>query len=253
MIFLLTDKVAFVTGGSRGIGKEICKQFVRHGAKVVVGYHSNVEMAEELVQTLGKQYPGAKLMAKQIDVTDYRQVHQVITETVERFGQIDVLVNNAAIGIEGAVIPTNPMDDWVKVIETNLIGTLHCIKAASLHMLLAQSGSIVNVASIAGISGIERISSYCASKAGVIGLTKSLSKEYAPYKVRVNAVAPGYTEDTGMLYRIPEDQLKKIKDRVPLQRFAHPEEIVDSVSFLASDQSSYITGQTLIVDGGYTA
>ncbi|QKI80913.1 3-oxoacyl-[acyl-carrier protein] reductase [Kroppenstedtia eburnea] len=250
---MLTDKVALVTGGSRGIGKEICKQFVRHGGKVIIGYHSNQMMAEELLRSLEKEYPQTELMAKQIDVTDYQQVHQVVTEIVDRFGQIDVLVNNAAIGIEGAVIPTNPMEDWVKVIETNLIGTLHCIKAVSLHMLLAQSGSIVNVTSIAGISGIERISSYCASKAGVIGLTRSLSKEYAPYNVRVNAVAPGYTEDTGMLYRIPEEQLKKIKDRVPLQRFALPKEIVDSVSFLASDQSTYITGQTLVVDGGYTA
>lgn len=250
---MLENKVALITGGSKGIGKAVCEHFSQLKAKVAVGYHTNREAAKELVDRINKEHPESEAQAIHLDVSDYDSVHQAVERVAKKFGRIDVLVNNAGIGIEGAVIPTNPLEDWVKVIETNLIGSLHCIKAVSLHMLLEQRGSIINITSIAGISGIERISSYCASKAGVIGMTKSLSKEYAPYRVRVNAVAPGYTEDTGMLYRIPEEQLKQIQDRIPLKRFAQPQEIVEAVSFLASDRSSYITGQTLIVDGGYTA
>ncbi|PTM58844.1 SDR family NAD(P)-dependent oxidoreductase [Desmospora activa] len=249
----LEGKLILVTGGSSGIGKSICLQLGRLGANVIVGYKSNRQAAQDVVDELKSDRPDAVTAKFQLNIKDYEQVTSVVNEIIEKYGTIDVLVNNAAVGVEGAVIPTNPVEDWVDVIETNLIGAFYCIKAVSLHMLLAQKGSIINIASVAGISGIERLSSYCASKAGLIGLTKSLSKEFAPYKIRVNAVAPGYTLDTGMIERIDEMELQRIKERVPMGRFALPEEIAEVVSFLSSDHSSYINGQTLVVDGGLTA
>jgi 3-oxoacyl-[acyl-carrier protein] reductase len=249
----LKGKVIFVTGGSSGIGKSIGLHLGRLGADVVIGYRSNEQAALEVVNTLISEQPDAVSTRFQLDIKNYEQVTSVVDKIINTYGKIDVLVNNAAVGVEGAVIPTNPVEDWVDVIETNLIGSFYCIKAVSLHMLLARKGSIINIASVAGLTGIERLSSYCASKAGLIGLTKSLSKEFAPYDVRVNAVAPGYTLDTGMIDRIDEDELQKIKERVPLGRFADPKEIAEVVSFLSSDRSSYINGQTLVVDGGLTA
>ncbi|OYD09625.1 SDR family NAD(P)-dependent oxidoreductase [Paludifilum halophilum] len=249
----LKEKLVLVTGGSSGIGKSICLHLGRLGADVIVGYKSNGQAAQNVVDQIKADRPNAVAAKFRLNIKDYEQVTGVVNKIVDTYRKIDVLVNNAGIGVEGAVIPTNPIEDWVHVIETNLIGSFHCIKAVSLHMLLAQKGSIINIASVAGITGIERLSSYCASKAGLIGLTKSLSKEFAPYNVRVNAVAPGYTLDTGMIERIDEAELQQIKEQIPLGRFALPEEITEVVSFLSSDHSSYVNGQTWVVDGGLTA
>lgn len=248
----LKGKVILVTGGSGGIGRAVCLRLGELGATVVVGYRTNERAAQEITDRLNVSSHTSATKCK-LDIKNYKQVAQALNRIVKTQGKIDILVNNAGIGVEGAVIPTNPVEDWVEVIETNLIGTFYCIKAASLHMLIARSGSIVNIASIAGITGVQGLSSYSASKAGLIGLTKSLSKEFAPYGVRVNAVAPGYTANTGMIDRISKEQLNSIQKDVPLGRLAQPNEIAETVAYLSSDGSSYITGHTLVVDGGFTA
>lgn len=243
---MLEGKVALVTGGSRGIGKAICLDLAKNGATVIVGYHTNAEMAEEVVKTIQEQF-GGQAEAVQLDIKDYHQIQTQIRDLIQRYKKIDVLVNNAGIAKESSIITDPTVDSWREVIEVNLIGTFYCIKAVSMYMLLNQSGSIINISSVAGLIGLEKGSSYSASKAGIIGLTKSLSKEFASYNVRVNAVAPGYTNQTGMVDQIADQNADQ---KVPLRRFAQPEEIARVVTFLASDQSSYITGQTIAVDGG---
>lgn len=248
----LNGKVAVVTGGSSGIGGAICERLGGLGATVVVGYRTDETAAKEVAGRLAESgCPAAE--ARHLDITDYDAVTTAMREVAGAYGGIDVLVNNAAIGIAGAVLPTNPVRDWTSVVETNLIGSFHCIKAVSLSMLVARSGSIVNIASISGISGIEGLSAYCASKAGVIGMTRALGREYAPYGVRVNAVAPGYTAGTGMVGRIGDDRMAEIMPRISMGRLGRPAEIADATAYLATGSSSYVTGQTLVVDGGLTA
>ncbi|MEU8122408.1 3-oxoacyl-ACP reductase family protein [Spirillospora sp. NPDC049024] len=249
----LKGRVALVTGGSSRIGAAICRRLGGElGATVVVGYRSDEESARSVVEELrDTACPAAE--ARRMDITDYAAVTGVMRDVASAHGGIDVLVNNAALGIAGAVLPTNPVEDWTDVIETNLIGAFHCIKAVSLYMLVARTGSIVNIASIAGLTGIDGLSAYCASKAGLIGMTRALAREYAPHGVRVNAVAPGYTADTGMVDRIDDERLAEFSSRIAMGRLGRPDEIADAAAFLATDRSSYVTGQTLVADGGLTA
>lgn len=170
-----------------------------------------------------------------------------VTAVARAHRRVDILVNNAGVGDAAAVLPTGPVEEWAAPVRTN------CIKAASAYLLMSGRGAIVNVACIAGITGIAGLSGYAASKAGILGMTRALSREYARHRVRVNAVAPGYTADTGMVARIDDVSLKEIVGRVALERLARPEEIAAAVAFLASDEAAYITGHTLVVDGGLTA
>lgn len=241
-----------VTGGSSGIGSSICLRLGELGASVMVGYRTRGEPAGEVANRIVTEH-GVEAEPCELDVRDYEQVTRIVNGIIKARGRIDILVNNAGVGVEGAVTPARPVEEWVDVIHTNLIGSFFCIKAVSLHMLLARKGSIVNVSSVAGMVGIPGLSSYSASKAGLIGLTKSLSKEFAPYKVRVNAVAPGYTSETGMVERIGEEDICSIRERIPLRRLARRDEIAETVAYLSSDSTSYVTGQTLVVDGGLTA
>lgn len=184
-----------------------------------------------------------------MDVRDYKSVEEVFSQIIKDYGTIDILVNNAAVSAERA-LAINSLDNWADILSTNIMGTINCIKAVSLHMLLERKGSITNISSVAGIKGLPKLSSYSASKAGIIGLTRSLSKEFASYNVRINVVAPGYIADTRMFNQIEEKDLLEYKKQIDLNRFGQPEEIAKAVCFICSDDASYITGHTLVVDGG---
>ena len=243
------DKVIVITGGTRSLGKSIAFSFAKLGAKVIIGYRSSKEEAIECVDELQQNTNNLEVFCKKIDVKDYNNVQNAFREIVDDHGSIDVLVNNAALSNAGAIL-TTPVDYWQELIDTNIVGSINCIKAACSNMLLLQKGSIINIASVAGLVGIDRLSVYSATKSGIIGLTRALGKEFAPYNVRINAIAPGYIEDTGMVNRIPDLQLQNFKKKIAMRRLGKASEIAEAVIFLSSDKASYITGQTLVVDGG---
>ncbi|MGQ7276522.1 SDR family NAD(P)-dependent oxidoreductase [Brevibacillus thermoruber] len=245
------QKVVLVTGASKSLGKAIASHFASSGDRVILGYRSSLEEVTHAVEEIKAKTGNEAVSFVKLDVIDRQQVQDAVSEIIGQFGKIDVLVNNAGVSYGGALIPSNPLEKWEEIVQINVMGTINCIHAVSFHMLLEQKGAIVNIASVAGLIGVDRLSAYSASKAGVVGLTRSLGKEYAPYNVRVNAVAPGYTEDTGMVERIPEEQMNEFKKRIAMGRLGTTREIAEAVSFLASDKASYITGQTLVVDGGY--
>lgn len=243
-------KVVVITGGSRSLGKQIARHFAELGAKVIFGYRSSIEEAEATLHELRSATLNENIHYKKIDIKNREIVQKTFKEILEEEGTIDTLINNAGISNAGALLPTTPLERWDEIIETNMTGVINCINEVSLQMLMEKKGSIVNISSLAGVVGIDRLSVYGASKAGVIGLTKALGKEYAPYGVRVNAIAPGYIEDTGMVHRIPEQKMEEYKSKIAMQRLGTPKEIAEAASFLASEKASYITGQTLVVDGG---
>lgn len=244
------DKVVVVTGGSKSLGKEITKHFAEMGSQVVFGYRSSIEEAEETLQELKSTTGNENIDYKRLDVTNRELVQKTFSEIFEEKGTIDVLINNAGVSNAGALLPTTPLEKWDEIIETNITGVINCIHAVSLHMLMEKKGSIINISSLAGLVGVDRLSVYGASKAGVIGLTRALGKEYAPYNVRVNSIAPGYIEDTGMVHRIPEKVMEEYKSKIAMGRLGKMKDIAEAASFLASEKASYITGQTLVVDGG---
>ncbi|CAM4057141.1 3-oxoacyl-ACP reductase [Bacillus manliponensis] len=244
------SKVILITGASKSLGREIAHHFAELGGRVILGYRQSLEEVQNTVMHIKATTGNEQVEYVKLDVNEFSQVQDTIQGIINTYGRIDVLINNAGVSYGGALIPGNPIDKWKEIIDTNVMGTINCIHAVSFHMLTEQKGSIINISSVAGLTGMERLSAYSASKAGVIGLTRSLGKEYAPYNVRVNAVAPGYTENTGMVDRIPEDQMEKFKKKIAMQRLGTAKEVAEAVSFLASEKASYITGQTLVVDGG---
>ncbi len=244
------DKVVVVTGGSKSLGKEITRHFSELGAQVIFGYRSSEAEAKQTLQELKSSTKNENINYKNIDVTNRESVKKAFKEIFDEKGKIDTLINNAGVSNAGALLPTTSLEKWDEIIQTNIMGVINCIHAVSLQMLMKKNGSIVNISSLAGLVGMDRLSVYSASKAGVIGLTRSLGKEYAPYNVRVNAIAPGYIADTGMVHRIPEDTMKQYKGKVAMNRLGEAKDIAEAASFLASEKASYITGQTLVVDGG---
>lgn len=248
----LKSKVALVTGGGSGIGRAVALRLAELGATVAVGYLSRSEVAEKTVEEI--RSAGGTALALKIDVRDYDAVSQAVQKLTLEHKRIDILVNNAGICTAGTIVSTDSTESWTDVIQTNLVGAYHCIKACSLPMMLHGSGAIVNVSSILGMVGKGGLSAYCASKAGLSGLTASLAAEFAMHGVRVNAIAPGYSDDTGMIQQFPIEQKEVIiNERIPLQRPAEPEEIAEAIVFLAGDSASYMTGQTMVVDGGLTS
>jgi 3-oxoacyl-[acyl-carrier protein] reductase len=242
----LENKVAVVTGGSRGIGRAVALELAARGAAVVVNYNSSPDAANEVVKKI--QEAGGKAAAFQADVSDFKQAEGLIKFAVETFGDLSILVNNAGITKDTLIMMMSEAD-WDAVINTNLKSTFNCSKAAVKHMMRKRTGRVINMSSIAGQMGNAGQVNYSASKGGQIAFTKSLAREVASRNITVNAIAPGFV-DTEILDAMPPEVLEAAIKMVPLGRKAKPEEIGYAVAFLASDQAAFITGQVLAVDGG---
>lgn len=242
----LEGKTAVVTGASRGIGRSIALQLAKEGANVVVNYSGNEQKANEVVAEV-EQF-GRKSIAIQANVSNSEQVDAMIKQTIETFGQIDILVNNAGI-TRDMLLMRMKEEDFDAVIETNLKGVFLCTKAVTRPMLKKRSGRIVNIASVVGLMGNPGQANYVAAKAGVIGLTKTTAKELASRGITVNAVAPGFIA-TDMTDTLKEEYKDELLKQIPLARLGEPEDIAKMVAFLCSEDASYVTGQTINVDGG---
>ncbi|MBN1453845.1 MAG: 3-oxoacyl-[acyl-carrier-protein] reductase [Anaerolineales bacterium] len=242
----LENRVAIVTGASRGIGRAVALELAARGASVVVNYNSSPDKAEEVVREI--EAVGGKAAAFQADVSNFEAASSLVKFAVETFGDLHILVNNAGI-TRDMVIMMMPEADWDAVIDTNLKSTFNCSKAAVKHMMRKRYGRIINIASVAGQMGNPGQTNYSASKGGQIAFTKALAREIAARNITVNAVAPGFVE-TEILDAMPEGTLETALKLVPLARTAQPAEIGYAVAFLASDQAGYITGQVLGIDGG---
>ncbi|KJS17385.1 MAG: hypothetical protein VR69_05185 [Peptococcaceae bacterium BRH_c4b] len=237
-------RTAIVTGASRGIGAAIACRLARDGFSVVVNYKNDAQAANSVVQAISQL--GAHAVAVRADVADYSEVVKMAEETVERFGRINVLVNNAGI-VRDALVQSMTEEEWDEVIDTNLKGVFLCSKAVLKTMRKQRAGRIINIASIVGQQGRRGQANYAAAKAGVIAFSKSLAQELAPWQVTVNVVAPGFTE-TAMTGCLTEQARVKILERIPLGRLCLPEEVAGMVSFLASREADYISSQVFNVD-----
>ncbi|MBO8463693.1 MAG: 3-oxoacyl-[acyl-carrier-protein] reductase [Firmicutes bacterium] len=243
---MLNRKIALVTGASRGIGREIALTLAGYGATVVVNYNGSKEKAQEVVQEIKDN--GGNAIALQASVSKSEEVEAMIKEVMEQFGRIDILVNNAGITKDNLVMKMSN-EDFDAVIDTNLKGTFYCMKQVYRIMLKQKSGRIINISSVTGVMGNAGQVNYAASKAGVIGMTKSLARELASRGITVNAVAPGFIE-TEMTEVLSDKVKEAVEGQIPLKRMGQVKDVAEAVAFLASDKASYITGQVLHVDGG---
>lgn len=243
---IFQNKVALITGGSRGIGKAIALAFAEQGANVAFTYRSAGAAAETVVKEIEAR--GCKAAGYQSDAKSFDDTHKVVDAVIKDFGRIDILVNNAGI-TKDTLLMRMSEQDWDDVIDTNLKGAFNFCKAVSRQMIGQREGKIVNISSIAGVIGNPGQTNYSASKAGMIGITKTLAKELASRNIQVNAVAPGFV-DTDMTEKLTAQQKEALLNMIPMKRTAKPEEIASVVLFLASPASSYMTGQVVCVDGG---
>lgn len=241
----LKDRVVLITGGARGIGREIALSFAQEGAHIVI-WDVNLEAATLTQKDI--EALGVKAMSARVDVTIFTQVEEEINKILDKFQKLDILVNNAGITKDGLLLRMSEAD-WDAVISVNLKGTFNCTKAASKVMLKQKSGKMLNIASIIGIIGNAGQANYAASKAGIIALTKTTAKELASRGICVNAVAPGFIQ-TEMTAKLPQAIQEKMLAQIPLGRFGKPEDVAKVCLFLASREADYITGQTVIIDGG---
>lgn len=240
------DRVAFITGGTRGIGRQIAIKLSKAGYKIAVNYRTeneNLKITKSEIEKIGGTF-----LAVRGDVTDFEACKKCVEEIIANFGKIDVLVNNAGVTKDNLLMRMKE-DEFKSVIDINLIGTFNVTKNVIPYMTRARSGRIINISSIVGISGNAGQTNYAASKAGIIGFTKSLAKEVASRNILVNAVAPGFIE-TDMTDALKEEIKEDIKKGIPLKRIGKVEDVANVVNFLASEESSYITGQVINVDGG---
>ena len=242
----LENKIALVTGAGRGIGKAVALRLASEGAAVIVNYNGSEARAEETVQEIKEA--GGIAERYQCSVADFDAVEEMIKYVVKTYGRLDILVNNAGITKDDLVMRMSEQD-FCEVLDINLKGTFHTIRHSARQMLKQRSGRIINISSVSGVLGNAGQANYASSKAGVIGLTKTMARELGSRGITVNAVAPGFV-DTDMTESMDEDIIKEAVKQIPLGRIAQPEEIAAAVAFLAQDEAGYITGQVLCVDGG---
>ena len=243
----LLNKICVVTGGAAGIGKKICEYFLEEGASVYI-FDVGKEAADKTLDELRSVYGKDKVFFEMVSVTDELQVEKTLNRIVEEKGQIDILVNNAGITLDNLILRMS-LEDFRKVIDINLTGAFICSKYAVRHMVKNRSGKIINISSIVGIRGNAGQCNYSASKAGLIGLTKSLAKEVAGRNICVNAVAPGYIE-TEMTAKLDDKIKEKLISTIPTGKLGTPDDVAKAVLFLASSDSDYMTGAVLNLDGG---
>lgn len=241
----LKDKISLITGAAQGIGRAIALKLAEEGSDIVL-VDVNVEKCQEVANEIQKK--NRKFWIYKVDVSDYKQVEELFNNEIEKWGRVDVLVNNAGITRDNLIVRMKE-EEWDDVIRINLKGVFNFCRAASKFMMKQRSGVIINISSIIGLVGNIGQVNYSASKAGIIGLTKSLAKELASRTIRVNAVAPGFIQ-TSMTERLSEEQKQLMLNAIPLKRIGTPEEVANLVLFLACDESSYTTGQIINVDGG---
>ncbi|RLE74367.1 MAG: 3-oxoacyl-ACP reductase [Thermoprotei archaeon] len=242
----IRNRVALITGSSRGIGKAIALRLAREGASIAVNYLRSREAAENVVRT-AREY-GVEAKAYQADTSDFEAVLRMVKSIIDDFGGIDILVNNAGIFPKHFSILDIPPDEWEHVLRVNLTGYFNCTKAVVPYMIKRGGGKIINIASVAGKMGGTIGPHYAASKAGIFGMTFSLAQELLKYNITVNAIAPGPIE-TELIESLPEDVKKKVLSRVPMGRFGKPEEVAEAVIFLI--KCDYVTGEVIDVNGGY--
>lgn len=240
------EKVALITGATRGIGRQVAITLSKEGYNIALNYRTENDELEELKKEIEKN--NVKVLTVQGDVSNFQDCEKIVKETIEMFGKIDVLVNNAGI-TKDMLLARMKEEDFKQVIDVNLVGTFNVTKNVISHMMKARSGRIINLSSVVGISGNAGQSNYAASKAGIIGFTKSLAKEVASRNILVNAIAPGFIQ-TNMTDVLKEEVKEEIAKSIPLKRMGTAEDVANLVKFLASEGSSYITGQVINVDGG---
>lgn len=243
---MLKNKVAIVTGASRGIGREVALKLAALGATVIINYNGSEEKAEEVKKQIEDK--GGKAEIYQCNVSDFDACKEFIDYVIKKYNSIDILINNAGITRDGLLMRMSEKD-FDDVINTNLKGTFNCIRFASRQMMKQRSGRIINISSVVGVSGNAGQTNYAASKAGIIGLTKAVAKEVASRHITVNAVAPGFIQ-TDMTDILSENTKKQIASMIPIGTFGSPKDVANATAFLASDEAGYITGQVLHVDGG---
>ena len=243
---MLEGKIALVTGASRGIGRQIALTLAGYGATVIVNYNGSAAKAEEVVNEITAN--GGMAESMQCSVSDFEKSKEMIDGIVKKYGRLDILVNNAGITKDNLIMRMSE-EEFDKVIEVNLKGAFNCMKHVSRIMLKQKSGHIINMSSVSGVMGNAGQVNYCASKAGIIGMTKSLARELGSRGITVNAIAPGFIE-TEMTDVLPEDVKENLLASIPLKRMGQTKDIAETVAFLASDKAAYITGQTISVDGG---
>ena len=240
------DKCALITGATRGIGKQIAITLAKQGYNIALNYRKENEELENTKKEI--EEIGVQVLAVKGDVANFEECENFVKQIIERFGQIDVLVNNAGI-TKDMLLMRMKKEDFEQVIDTNLVGTFNVTKNVVPYMMKARSGRIINISSVVGIAGNAGQTNYSASKAGIIGFTKSLAKEIASRNILVNAIAPGFIE-TNMTDVLKDDVKQEIAKNIPLKRMGTAQDVANVVKFLASDDSSYITGQVINVDGG---
>lgn len=245
---LLKDKVALVTGSSRGIGRQIALALAEEGCHVVINYLGSEDMAQSLAEEIRQK--GQKAEICKADVSSWEEASKLVDFTLKAFGRIDILVNNAGITRDNLLLRMSSRD-WDAVLHTNLTGVFNCTKLALKPMIKQRWGRIINISSVSGIAGNPGQANYAAAKAGIIAFTKSVAKEVASRNILVNAIAPGFIA-TDMTESLVQNDQEKLVQAIPLGRLGRPEEVAAAAVFLASDKANYITGQTIVVDGGLT-